>query len=47
MRPGDDHAVLGQDVTRRGERDVAAAPVPVEPGQQELTFTVTVTFALD
>ena len=29
------------------ERDVAAAPVPVEPGQQELTFTVTVTFALD
>lgn len=29
------------------ERDVAAAPVPVEPGEQELTFTVTVTFALD
>ncbi|WP_238422493.1 SIMPL domain-containing protein [Gordonia sp. 'Campus'] len=29
------------------ERDVAAAPVPVEPGQQELTFTVNVTFALD
>ncbi|MEO9329814.1 SIMPL domain-containing protein [Gordonia aurantiaca] len=29
------------------ERDVAAAPVPVEPGEQQLTFTVTVTFALD
>ncbi|MFE0750218.1 SIMPL domain-containing protein [Gordonia sp. NPDC058843] len=29
------------------ERDLAAAPVPVEPGQQELTFTVNVTFALD
>lgn len=28
------------------ERDVAAAPVPIEPGEQELTFTVTVTFAL-
>ncbi|WP_039880288.1 SIMPL domain-containing protein [Gordonia rubripertincta] len=28
------------------ERDVAAAPVPIEPGRQELTFTVTVTFAL-
>lgn len=29
------------------ERDVAAAPVPIEPGEQELTFTVTVTFALN
>ncbi|PWD41878.1 hypothetical protein ACN93_17320 [Gordonia paraffinivorans] len=29
------------------DRGVAAAPVPLEPGEQELTFTVTVTFALD
>ncbi|AZZ81256.1 hypothetical protein BJF87_09620 [Gordonia sp. CNJ-863] len=29
------------------ERDVAASPVPIEPGEQELTFTVTVTFGLN
>ncbi|WP_244970742.1 SIMPL domain-containing protein [Gordonia jinghuaiqii] len=29
------------------DRSVAASEVPIEPGEQELTFTVTVTFALD
>lgn len=29
------------------QRDVASSPVPLEPGQQRLTFSVTVTYALN
>ncbi|MCH5644270.1 SIMPL domain-containing protein [Gordonia sp. ABSL49_1] len=36
----------GQQPAPTYQRDVAAAPVPLEPGQQRLTFTVTVTYAL-
>lgn len=36
-----------QPTTVQRDAAVAAAPVPVEPGQQTLTFSVTVTYALN
>ncbi|NED59649.1 SIMPL domain-containing protein, partial [Streptomyces sp. SID10244] len=41
-------ATSGQDQPAPLQRDssVAATRVPVEPGEQTLTFTVTVTYAL-
>ncbi|NMO00153.1 SIMPL domain-containing protein [Gordonia sp. TBRC 11910] len=45
-------ATTGQDQAAKtpgtfSRADVAAAPIPVEPGQQTLTFTVTVKYQLD